>query len=123
MAKSAKPDGMSWNEYLFGPDSSDHTPTYQKCLANQASPPKKRIWAQRSAWERDWRKERYESRKAHGICTLCGCNLASRGYFTCSACRLYTNQAKSGYTGQMPHGSPKAVKYQKEHDLYEQLSP
>ena len=42
---------------------------------------------------RAWRKER-------GLCMRCGKEPAEKGGVNCTACRLWVNQSRSGYTGR-----------------------
>ncbi|MCD8307958.1 MAG: hypothetical protein LUD51_07030 [Clostridia bacterium] len=54
-------------------------------------------WRKRNIMQTDYRKARYESRKAQGICTSCGKAPAMEGHVMCEACYL---KSKNAYKAQ-----------------------
>lgn len=78
-------------------DCNDLPPSYIRYLESV-----ERNRKRKKEYARKYSKELYEKRKALGVCTRCGRELALNGYVLCWECRLWSNQIRSGYTGYKP---------------------
>lgn len=69
-------------------------------------PSSQKIASRAAAYERKLEQSRIYNRetrawrKEHGICMRCGKEYAEPGGVNCTACRLWINQSRSGYTGR-----------------------
>lgn len=51
-------------------------------------------------YTRDYNRQMRAQRKELGLCMRCGQEYAEPGGVNCTACRLWVNQSRSGYTGR-----------------------
>ena len=69
-------------------------PSDQKIASMQAS------YKRHLEYAREYNRAMRAQRKEVGLCMRCGKEDAEPGGVNCTACRLWVNQSRSGYTGR-----------------------